>query len=279
MKDYRPSSFPQHGVPPRPPGFPVHGQAPRRSGMAVTSLVLGIITVPAIFVCVGMVTGVLGIIFGIIGLRAVATGEGRVKGRGMAWTGITLSLAAFVLYGWFINHSMKKASPYGSEASSRFFKVEERLSIDPEADGEMTADEKKVAKAFLLSFRILHSISVVREDGTSPAEDMTEFKKQTEVVCRINEHGCLILAKVPEYWRHEEDAKEEVARVAWTSAVEALKALETPLPEGVMLGVGLKGVSQYGAVMTGKPGAEKPDVQDTSRGRLHAFFQDDAGEP
>ena len=102
MQDFRPSSFPQPGVPPRPPRPGQPGAAAKNNGMAVASMVLGLVSLPAIFLCVGFITGLLAILFGIIGLSQIARGNGSFKGRGMAWTGILSAVAAFVIYGIFL---------------------------------------------------------------------------------------------------------------------------------------------------------------------------------
>ncbi len=255
------------------------GQPTRTSGMAIASLVFGVISLPMIFVCLGLFTGLLGIVFGIIALVAVSKGGGQVKGRGMAWAGILLSVAAFGIYGVFLAYMSKESKPFGSEAYDKFEEVERTLSAEPGSDGSMTEDEKKVAIAFLEDFTTLHALSVEREQDAGKGLEPTELKGEAEVACRITDRCCMILVRVPEYRRHTEDAKKSVSEMAWMVAVSAVESLDPPLDEDVVLVVGLKGMAQYGAIMTGSPTAVAPEKTDNKESRLHEFFQDAAEAP
>ena len=73
-------------------------ESTRTSAMAVTSLVLGILTLPAVFCCVGYLTGILSVVFGIIGLIAVKNGEASEGSKAMAWAGIITSSLAMIGY-------------------------------------------------------------------------------------------------------------------------------------------------------------------------------------
>jgi len=71
------------------------GQAPRpsrKSGRALTALILGIASVPFL-----LFAGIPAIIFGILGIRDVTQGRGRVDGIGMAITGIVLGAVGTLL--------------------------------------------------------------------------------------------------------------------------------------------------------------------------------------
>lgn len=70
----------------------------KTSAMAITSLVLGIVTVPSVFCCVGFLTGALSVMFGIIGLVHVSNGDAAPTSKVIAWTGIVLSTLAMGLY-------------------------------------------------------------------------------------------------------------------------------------------------------------------------------------
>jgi hypothetical protein len=61
---------------------------PATSGMAIASVVLGVLSL-----CVGsFLTGVPAVILGILGQRTIGRSEGRLKGKGMAKTGLVLGL-------------------------------------------------------------------------------------------------------------------------------------------------------------------------------------------
>jgi len=71
---------------------------PKTSGKAITSLVTGIVSLPA--VCcwpVGAVLGILGIVFGILARKDIAASSGQQKGDGMALAGIITGAVGLVL--------------------------------------------------------------------------------------------------------------------------------------------------------------------------------------
>jgi hypothetical protein len=82
------------------PGYPVAvGAPPRSNGMATTGGTLGIVgavlsLIPLIGIFIGLVMGVLAIIFGSVGMsRANALGG---AGKGMAVTGLVLGILTVV---------------------------------------------------------------------------------------------------------------------------------------------------------------------------------------
>jgi hypothetical protein len=70
---------------------PISPAAPRRTGLAIASLVLGILALPASLLVIGALFGLCGLILGFAHLRR---GHG---GHGLAWTGIILSSVAMLL--------------------------------------------------------------------------------------------------------------------------------------------------------------------------------------
>lgn len=83
---------------PSPPPYPYQAQPPTH-GLAIASLVLGIVSLPLVFLCcTGYATGTLSIIFGIISLGAVRRGEANATSKGMAWGGIATSAVAMIGY-------------------------------------------------------------------------------------------------------------------------------------------------------------------------------------
>jgi hypothetical protein len=90
---------PQYGAPVPPAG----GMPPKRSGMAVAGLVLGIIgVIPCFWGC--FIFSILGVVFGQLGKRDIASSGGAKTGEGMAKWGFILGiigLALGVLY-WIL---------------------------------------------------------------------------------------------------------------------------------------------------------------------------------
>jgi len=110
MSQYNP---PPPGEPMPPlPGYPPGGlPAPtpqRANGPAIASLVLGILG------CIPEITGILAIIFGIVGLRRARNPQ--VGGKGMAIAGLVLGLISVVL--WSLSGTMLAVS-YSHSAPAR----------------------------------------------------------------------------------------------------------------------------------------------------------------
>jgi hypothetical protein len=85
-------------APALPAPQPVRAVSDGTNGMAVTSLVAGIVSLPGACCCFPtLLSAPLGIVFGIIAL-AQLKGRPQQSGRGMAWTGIALSIAALLLF-------------------------------------------------------------------------------------------------------------------------------------------------------------------------------------
>ncbi len=84
--------------PPPYPHNPYHAQPPTH-GLSIASLVLGIVSLPLVFLCcTGYITGTLSIVFGVIALGAVRRGEASSTSRGLAWGGIVTSAVAMIGY-------------------------------------------------------------------------------------------------------------------------------------------------------------------------------------
>lgn len=67
----------------------------KTSGFAIAGLVLGICSLLFGWACCFNITGILGLIFSIIGM--CQTGEGKGKGRGLAIAGLALSIVSILL--------------------------------------------------------------------------------------------------------------------------------------------------------------------------------------
>jgi hypothetical protein len=91
---YPPPQAPM-GYPAPPPGYDRYPQPPTRNGMAIAALVLGILGIVLFFIpFVGMIPGILGIVFGAVALRAVKRGG---AGRGMAIAGLVCGAIGTVI--------------------------------------------------------------------------------------------------------------------------------------------------------------------------------------
>ena len=85
---------PQYGAP--APGAP--GAQPKTSGKAITSLVTGILSLPGICCWpLGLVLGIVGIVFGVLGRKDIDNSQGQLKGAGLALAGMICGAIAVVL--------------------------------------------------------------------------------------------------------------------------------------------------------------------------------------
>ncbi|MBF0807888.1 DUF4190 domain-containing protein [Rothia nasimurium] len=98
----QPASYPSYG-------YDAYSQqvtsAPK--GLAITSLILGILSFLGGWVILGGILGIVGLVLGIVALRKTKTGGG---GKGLAITGIVfsslgilISLAMLVFFGWIFS--------------------------------------------------------------------------------------------------------------------------------------------------------------------------------
>lgn len=84
------------GMPPYAGGGGPTEPPPAGNGMAIAALVLGLLSIPAAFtVYIGAILGVLGIVFGVLGLSRARRRGGR--GRGMAIAGLITALAGLAI--------------------------------------------------------------------------------------------------------------------------------------------------------------------------------------
>jgi len=80
-----------------PPAIPAPTKpTTQTSGMAVTGMIMGILTLACCWIA--PITGILGIIFSLVGLGRVRRNPGRVTGKGMAITGLILSGVGLFIY-------------------------------------------------------------------------------------------------------------------------------------------------------------------------------------
>ncbi len=89
--------------------------APRNNPMALTGMIMGIVSIPALCMCYGFPFNILGIVFSLIGLAQIKRSPETFTGRGMAITGLALSIFSvallavmMALFGVFVFAGMRK---------------------------------------------------------------------------------------------------------------------------------------------------------------------------
>ena len=244
-------------------------------------MILGLVSLPGIFLCIGWATSVLAVVLGFVGLSAISKGGGRIRGKGLAWTGIISGILAIAVYGAFLAWGVKYTAdrPANEVAADKAARATEgmlSISSSKEVGRGETELERQIATEFSEAFSAMHGAFIVREDANEGEDAKVEGK--FNAVCDITENGCVLLAKVPEYKNHTKDAKETVAEMAWLAAAGVLESHSDEVPEGTALLVGLKGLALYGSIMTGEVGDVDPTGTATQRSALEGFYLIEAAE-
>jgi hypothetical protein len=86
---------PQPATPAVFPTATMSGQ--RASGFAVAGLILGICSIPSLCCCYGIPFNILGLIFSIVGLSQISDNPQRYTGKGIAITGLVLSIISLAV--------------------------------------------------------------------------------------------------------------------------------------------------------------------------------------
>lgn len=82
-----------------PAVMPVAPVTPRTNPMAITGLIMGIISLPAFLICcAGFPFNILGIVFSAIGLAQIKKNPEVEQGKGLAITGLILSILTVALF-------------------------------------------------------------------------------------------------------------------------------------------------------------------------------------
>ena len=245
----------------------------KTSPMALWSMILGLVSLLLVFLCLGYVTGILAIVFGCIGLSAVSSGQGRVKGKGMAWTGILSAISAFALHGLFIAYMASKEADLPERernAKSALSAAQTKVMTDSNGTAHgNTRRAKELAKEFSSTMKTMHSAFFERE-GDAPTVSMSGGEFVT--FCQLSDQGCAFIVHVPEYRKHTDDAKESLSELAWTVASSVAENHPTELPPESALAVGLRGAILYGSIMTGRAGAESPESDNGDEDVLVRYF-------
>ena len=237
-------------------------------------MILGLASLPLVFLCLGIITGILAIVFGFIGLSAVSKGQGRIKGKGMAWTGITSAILAFVIYGFFVAKVAKEnANMPEGERNARAALSNAQTKVLTDNQGKAhgnNAEAKLLAEEFSSTMKTMHSAFFERE-GDAPKVSISGGEFVT--FCQLSDEGCAFIVHVPEYRRHTDEAKESLAELAWIVAGSVAESHPEALPSQSTVAVGLRGAILYGAILIGEAGGETPASSSTDDAKLLPFFE------
>ncbi len=241
---------------------------PRRSDtLGVISLVLGIVSVPLSFVCVGILLAIPAVVTGAI----AAISRRSKKGMIGAVCGV-LGLAIFGGMMYLGSQNAKASTP----AQTRLNEAERHVisSTDGEWSGN-TASAKSMAAKLSAQLKQADSEMFEWKDGKKPKLSLSNEKFITH--CFVTDTSCAFVVHVPGYRKYEDDAKTALAEIAWMIARSVGE--ESGLKPDTRLAVGLRGSLLYGAVMTGTVADAEAATQTTSGDDLLPYFklpEDDA---
>jgi hypothetical protein len=261
-------------------------QAPRTSSLAISSLVLGILSLIGLCVCgISLLTSPAAIATGHLALARIRRSAGRLAGQGYAMTGLVCgyvfllaSIAAWTLVapsfvrGWRAAHE-RAAGPQSltrATAEQQLQSAEMRV-LTP---GPKTAAAGNSPAATELAKQYAQALQAMRaEDFTADRDRVFSLTDGRFVVwCELHSDRCLFLVHVPSYRDFAQEAKRELESRAWELAQGTVQGTLQPDDQ---LAVGLRGVALYGAILVGPASgnaAESPNYTRSERRELLAFF-------
>ena len=88
---------PSGDVPPPPPSGPMGPVGPVQNQKALAALILGLISIPLMFCCIGLGTGIVSLVLGILGRKEIQSSSGTQTGDGMALAGIIIGIITIIV--------------------------------------------------------------------------------------------------------------------------------------------------------------------------------------
>jgi len=233
------------------------------NGLAKASMILGILgLLTSFFICPSILFLVPALVMGIIGLNRAKNGNGLVGGKKAAIAGITCSiigLVAMVAIPLLVLNTRGepgKKSPKYAAASN--------LTGSSTATGYGNSSKaRELAEKYAAAMQLMHAVSFSSRKSGS---------KSTRYVvhCELREGTCAFLAYVPDYRKFDDEAKDTLNALAWSTAQDVLKADGTLKPDS-RLCVALKGLVMFGSVMTGET-AGAPHTSGKDETDMELFF-------
>lgn len=272
----RPSVDPKTGMP-LPPPVPQPQLAGstvisyQSNGLATASLVFGVLGLfTSLFLCPGFIFIALALIFGILALGKVRKGNGLVGGKGTAKAGLVCSAVGAIIMTAtmivFMNLDSSKSmsrtrEPWRQAASNvKESSYQTAMGNSPKAI--------KLAQDFSSRIGPLHGMSFT-------SKRRREVDSRFVVHCELSEGKCAFLVFVPDYRKYKGATRDSLNELAWLVAREA--AISGNLPEETQVCVGLKGVVNFGDILSGTLADESPVGIHTNTNVLNPFFSAPVG--
>jgi predicted esterase len=242
---------------------------PRLSLLALFSFITAILSPLGICFCYPTLIGsAIALLLGHVSLIRIWRSGG--KQWGSVWAVLGL-LIAYPLFGCGVIWLLLPAWPKLPEAQRTPAQI--RLS---EAETKIIGDSQGIAhgnspraKEMAETFSV--SLKELREKLFTESKSKLKLSGGNFVVyCQLEQGRCAFIVHAPDLRHFSDEAEQSLAELAWV--VGNSVALEE-LEDGDDLGVGLKGVLFYGAVMTGKIGRTEEPRMSKSSADLLPFFK------
>ena len=263
---------------------------PSTSGLAITSLILGLLS--PVFLCacgLSLITSLGAIITGHLALSKISRSMGQLEGRGLATAGLVLGYLLFVMSVGSVamlgpsvykewqrgqQQAARPGTPKPKTEEDRLLSAEMRVltsSTEGVASGN-SPEAKKLAADYAAQLQLMRAALFTKDRDRAMSLTGGSFV----VHCELHPARCAFIVHVPSYRDFSSEAKSELEKRSWQLAQVAVAK---KLSADDKLAVGLRGAVMYGAVIVGRAGPRQAEGEDFTRAErrdLAAFFPAEA---
>ncbi len=243
---------------------------PQTSPTAIGALIIAVLSPILICLCyLSIPASIVAIILGHMSLNAIAKSDRRMDGRGLSIASLAVAYPVLLLSLFLMSYSMvlvyQRSNQPEMEGAQAELTDQDGFSIDSNAGAKARFQEAersimalqgdspgrgnspeaiRIAQSF--SEMILEVRDTAFTKGKKPLFQLSSGQFITYV--ELHDDRALFLVHVPEYRKFSDEAKKQLAELAWTVAQ---LSVSDALPEDADLAVALKGTLMYGAIMKG----------------------------
>ena len=229
---------PQYSPPPQP-----MASTSRTSGLAITAMIVGIVSLVT-FGCLFGIVGVVAIILSAIALGQISKSSGTITGRGFAITGLICGLitTAFgiAMFVYIARNIDRTESPFMAAKSA----------IASDSSGRIghgnSPEAARIAEQIAQEMKSIRDVAI---EGEESEFSLSGGKFLTFV--QLNEDSVAVMIHVPDLRHYEKDAKELIADAAW--ATSQVRLDDSLLPDGAEMMVGNQGLCTFRQDLLRKP--------------------------
>lgn len=245
------------------------GPQPRLSLLALISFIVAVISPLGICFCYPTLVGsAIALVLAHIALFRIWRSEGQQWGSVWAILGLVIAYPLFGLGMVWIMLPPRPRIPSTppSVAQSRLSEAEHKIIGD--SDGVAHGNSPRAKE---LAQKFSSEMKELRDELFTESKTKLKLSGGNFVVfCQLEKKRCAFLVHAPDLRHFTDEAEQSLAELAW--AVGKSVASEE-LEDGDQLGVGLKGVLFYSAVMTGKIGVGQEPHTTKEKENLIRFFE------